>query len=194
MQQQEQLSLRRADCTAHIQMDSVNSESIKYYYNLLETTLDKNNLHNTSGQIYWVPLDPRPPNIIAQSGQKKVRYRQSGKKEQVHISSQMIWSQFFLMEHCTCAAFMFTDTHVLMNTHVYVPTWRARYCLFSEVMHTICSRFQLAISVPAVESNSIMKNKNTDLIICIDLWLVVVEQEIIWLLSDINMLKVYSGQ
>ena len=61
-------------------------------------------------------------------------------------------------------------------------------------MHTISSHFQLALSVPAVESNSIMKNKNTDLIICIDLWLVVVEQEIMWLLSDINMLKVYSGQ
>jgi len=32
-----------------------------------------------------VPLDPRPPNIIAQSGQKKVRYRQSGKKEQISV-------------------------------------------------------------------------------------------------------------
>ncbi len=30
-----------------------------------------------------IPLDPRPLNIVAKSGQKKVRYRVSGKKEQI---------------------------------------------------------------------------------------------------------------
>jgi len=30
-----------------------------------------------------ISLDSRPPNIIAKHGQKKVRYRQSGKKELV---------------------------------------------------------------------------------------------------------------
>jgi len=33
-------------------MDSVNKESIKYYYDLLKTTLDKNHLNNSPGQIY----------------------------------------------------------------------------------------------------------------------------------------------
>ena len=32
-----------------------------------------------------MPLDPRPPNIIAKSGQKKANYHQSGKKEQITV-------------------------------------------------------------------------------------------------------------
>ena len=32
-----------------------------------------------------IPLDPRPPNVIAKRGQKKVRYRVSGKKERITI-------------------------------------------------------------------------------------------------------------
>jgi len=90
MKRREELSLRRADSTAHVRMDSVNNESIKYYYDLLEATLDENHLHSSPGQIYnmdetGVPLDPRPPNVITKRGQKKVRYRQSGKKEQISV-------------------------------------------------------------------------------------------------------------
>ncbi len=32
-----------------------------------------------------MPLDPRPPNIVVKCGQKKVRYRVSGKKEQITV-------------------------------------------------------------------------------------------------------------
>ena len=32
-----------------------------------------------------MPLDARPPNVVAKRGQKKVRYRQSGKKEQISV-------------------------------------------------------------------------------------------------------------
>ena len=32
-----------------------------------------------------MPLDPRPPNIVAKSVQKKVNYKQSGKKEQIAV-------------------------------------------------------------------------------------------------------------
>ena len=32
-----------------------------------------------------MPLDPRPPNVVAKRGMKKVRYRVSGKKEQITI-------------------------------------------------------------------------------------------------------------
>jgi len=90
MKRQDQISLRRADSTAHVRMDSVNNESIKYYYDLLEATLDKDHLNSSPGQIYnmdetGIPLDPRPPNIVAKRGQKKVRYRQSGKKEQISV-------------------------------------------------------------------------------------------------------------
>jgi len=97
IKQQEQLSLWRADSTAHIQMDSVNKESIKYYYDLLETTLDKNHLNNSPGKIYnmdetKVPLDPRPPKIIAKRSQKKVRYWQSGKKNKYNWLWKCCWS------------------------------------------------------------------------------------------------------
>ena len=90
IKRQSELSLRRADSTAHIRMDSVNKESIQHYYDLLETTLKEHNLQDCPGQIYnmdetGIPLDPRPPNIIVKRGQKKVRYRQSGKKEQISV-------------------------------------------------------------------------------------------------------------
>ena len=32
-----------------------------------------------------MPLDPKPPKIVAQKGQKKVRYRTSGKKNQITV-------------------------------------------------------------------------------------------------------------
>ena len=71
-------------------MNSVNKESISYYFDLLESTLTENSLIDSPGQIYnmdetGMPLDPRPPNIIAKSGQKKVNYRQSEKKEQITV-------------------------------------------------------------------------------------------------------------
>ena len=85
---QDKLSLRRGDATAHIRMDSTNFEVIRKYYDLLEETLTAHNLSNTPGQIYnmdesGMPLDPRCPNVIAKRGQKKVRYRLSGKKDQI---------------------------------------------------------------------------------------------------------------
>ena len=32
-----------------------------------------------------MPLDPRPPNIVVQRGEKKVRYHSSGKKEEITV-------------------------------------------------------------------------------------------------------------
>ena len=32
-----------------------------------------------------MPLDARPPNVVAKRRQKKVRYQQSGKKEQITV-------------------------------------------------------------------------------------------------------------
>lgn len=90
MERQPDLSLRRGDPTAHVRLDSTNKEVITKYYDLLEKTLQENNLFDNPAQIYnmdesGMPLDPRPPNIIAKRGQKKVRYRVSGKKEQITI-------------------------------------------------------------------------------------------------------------
>ena len=68
----------------------MNKQSIQNYYDLLEATLKENNLTDCPGQIYnmdetGMPLDPRAPNVVAKAGQKKIRYRQSGKKEQITI-------------------------------------------------------------------------------------------------------------
>ncbi len=90
LERQPQLSLRRGDSTAHVRMDSVNKDVIERYYNLLEETLLEQDLMSSPAQIYnmdesGIPLDPRPPNVIAKRGQKKVRYRVSGKKDQITV-------------------------------------------------------------------------------------------------------------
>ena len=50
-------------------MDSTNKKTICAYYNLLEETLQKNNLSHSPAQIYdmdetGMPIDPRPPNVV----------------------------------------------------------------------------------------------------------------------------------
>ncbi len=89
-ERQPKLSLRHEDPTAHVRMDSVNKKTICAYYNLLEKTLEKYKLTNSPAQIYnmdetGMPLDPRPPNIVAKRGQKKVRQRVSEKKEKITV-------------------------------------------------------------------------------------------------------------
>ncbi len=71
-------------------MDATNKETITHYFDLLEENLKK--IPNPA-QIYnmdesGMPLDPRPPNVIAKRGQMKVLYRVSGKKEQITV----IWA------------------------------------------------------------------------------------------------------
>ena len=70
------LSLRRADSTAHIRMDSINKVSINQYFNLLEQTMLSHNIQKCPNQIYnmdetGMPLCPRTPNIVSQNGLKK---------------------------------------------------------------------------------------------------------------------------
>ena len=62
----------------------------KDYFKSLEETLKQHNLMNCPGQIYnvdemGVPLDHRPPNVIARRWQEKVCYRVSGNKKQVTV-------------------------------------------------------------------------------------------------------------
>ncbi len=71
-------------------MDAVSKKVIDDYYNLLEETLQKHDLTNKPDQIYnmdesGMPLDHHPPNVIAKRGQKKIRYRVAGKKEQITV-------------------------------------------------------------------------------------------------------------
>lgn len=87
MERNPDLSLRRGDATAHVRMDCTNTAALNNYFNLLEKYLEK---VESPAQIYnmdesGIPLDPRPPNIVTRRGQKKVRYRVSGKKEQITV-------------------------------------------------------------------------------------------------------------
>ena len=85
MDGQSHLSLRKGDATANVRMDCLSRETMKQYFNLLKDVLEKNALMESLGQIYNVdetgmPLDHRPPKIVTQRGQKKVRCRTSGNK------------------------------------------------------------------------------------------------------------------
>ena len=85
LHRQQDLSLRRADSTAHIRMDSINKESIKQYYDLLEQTMKSHNIQKSPNQIYnmdetGMPLTPRTPNIVTQNGQKKSVIARQAKK------------------------------------------------------------------------------------------------------------------
>ena len=81
------LSLRRGDATANVRMEALDHETMKDYFKSLEETLNEHDLMNCPGQIYnvdetGVPLDH---NVIAQRGQKKIRYRVSRNKKQITV-------------------------------------------------------------------------------------------------------------
>jgi hypothetical protein len=85
------LRLRRGDPTASVRIDALsNVEALQHYFNVLKDVLEEHNLFDKPGQIYNVdesgmPLDHRPPKVLATKGQKKVRYRTSGNKSQITV-------------------------------------------------------------------------------------------------------------
>ena len=63
---------------------------IDNYFKILKDVLDKNKLRDKPGNIYnvnesGIPLDPKPPHVVAMRGQRKVRYRCTGTKGQVTV-------------------------------------------------------------------------------------------------------------
>ena len=65
-----------------------NKEALDNYFKLLKEVMEENDLMDKPGQIYSVdesgmPLDHRPPRILTTKGEKKVRYRTSGNKNQI---------------------------------------------------------------------------------------------------------------
>lgn len=84
------MSLRAGDPTAGVRMDAINNENMQKYFDLLEEVYDEMDFRDHPERIYnmdetGMPLDPRPPKIVAPKGQKKVRYRCSGQKSQITI-------------------------------------------------------------------------------------------------------------
>ncbi len=85
-----QLRLRAGDATANVRMDALTRSNLDYYFGLLKNEFEKYNFYGHPEAIYnmdetGMPLEPRPPKVIAKKGQKKVRYRTSGTKAQVTV-------------------------------------------------------------------------------------------------------------
>ena len=90
LQRHPQLSLRSGDSTAYVRMNAMNEENLTIYFDLLNTVLTDNDLKVHPEQIYnmdetGLPLNPRPPKVVAIRGQKKVRYQSSGLKSQITV-------------------------------------------------------------------------------------------------------------
>ena len=78
------ISLRSGDATAHVRMNAINRDNLKHYFGLKQL-LEENDLVDHPEHVYnmdeiGVPLDPKPPKVVALKGQKKIRYWTSGQK------------------------------------------------------------------------------------------------------------------
>ena len=90
MQRQPQLSVRKGDPTANVRMECLTEEVISDYFALLKEEMTKGNFMNSPNRIYnvdetGISLDGHAPRVIALKGQKKVRYRTSGNKNQITV-------------------------------------------------------------------------------------------------------------
>ena len=90
MKRNPSLRLRSGDATAKVRMDALNKESITAYFDLLKSLYDQYNFYGHPEAVYnmdetGVPLEPRPPKVVAKKGQKKVRYCTSGTKAQITV-------------------------------------------------------------------------------------------------------------
>ena len=70
------IKLRSGDSTAGIRLDAVNPENLNNYFDQLKQIYDEFNFKEHPEAIYnmdetGVPLEPRPPKVVAAKGQKK---------------------------------------------------------------------------------------------------------------------------
>ena len=84
------LSLRSGDATGHVRMKATTRENLTHYFDLLNKCLEEHDFKDHPERIYnmdesGIPLDPKPPKVLAVKGQKKVRYRCSGNKSQITV-------------------------------------------------------------------------------------------------------------
>lgn len=86
MKRHPNLSLRSGDSTANVRMEALSKQN----FHLLKTVYDRYDFYAHPEAIYnmdetGMPLEPRPPKVVASRGQKKVRYRTSGTKAQITV-------------------------------------------------------------------------------------------------------------
>ena len=68
----------------------MNPENLNNYFDALRSIFDEFDFDDHPKAIYnmdetGVPLEPRPPKVIAKRGQKKVWYQTLGKKQQITV-------------------------------------------------------------------------------------------------------------
>ena len=84
------LTLRKPEKLSYIRKVSSDPDIIDHYFDLLEKTLEDNNLLDKPCQIFncdesGMPLDPDPPMVIARKGDKHPRSVTTGDKAQVTV-------------------------------------------------------------------------------------------------------------
>ena len=90
MKRHPKLSLRSGDATAGVRLNAVNAENISAYFSSLKSVFDEHGFQEHPERVYnmdetGVPLEPRPPKVIAAKGIKRIRYRASGQKSQITV-------------------------------------------------------------------------------------------------------------
>ena len=62
MERQSNLTLHKGDPIVNVRMDCMNPETMKEYFKMLKATMTK---HKYATKLAYVPLDHRPPKVIA---------------------------------------------------------------------------------------------------------------------------------
>ena len=101
-------------------MDTVNSDNINEYFDLLERVFQEYGFSDHPEAIYnmdeiGMPLEPRPPKVITKKGQKKVRYQTSGQKQQITVIGCGGATGHHPPIHCICAKYL---NHLWMKNEV----------------------------------------------------------------------------
>ena len=78
-----ELSVHKGDALALSRAAAVTGDNMRQYYSLLKATLEEYGTLNCPNQIYNIdesgmPLDHKPPKIIARKGTKKIHCHRSG--------------------------------------------------------------------------------------------------------------------
>lgn len=82
------LSLRTPASVSTVRAAASDPNALEVYFDLLEETLDENELHSSPGQIYnmdetGLPLDPKPPKTVHRKGTRNAVACTSGGKSQI---------------------------------------------------------------------------------------------------------------
>ena len=90
LERHSELCLRKGDALALSRAAAITDDNVRQYYSLLKATLEEYGILNCPSQIYnmdesGMPLDHKPPKVLACKGTKKIHCRTSGNKAQITV-------------------------------------------------------------------------------------------------------------